>query len=98
MTLEENVLVIFGLGLSGYFMIYGWYWYIRSLKFYYRRNWDLTEDFGPTIYKADPGDEDNEASPKLKFLVFLPMFAVLGTIFFVGLTLGVLGVIPRYEP
>jgi len=62
MTLEENVLVIFGLGLSGYFMIYGWYWYIRSLKFYYRRNWDLTEDFGPTIYKADPGDEDNEAS------------------------------------
>jgi hypothetical protein len=98
MTLEEKALEISGLCLSAYFMVYGWYWYLRSIKFYYRRNWDLTEDFGPPIYKSDPGDEDNKASPRLKFLIYLPMIAVIGSIMFVVVTLGVLGVVPRYQP
>jgi hypothetical protein len=36
---------------------WSWYWYIRSIIFYYKNGFDFSEDFGPS-FSEFPDDEN----------------------------------------
>ncbi|MGO8301045.1 hypothetical protein ACC817_33520 [Rhizobium ruizarguesonis] len=71
---------------------WSWYWYIRSIIFYYKNGFDFSEDFGPK-FSEFPDDERFTAKPKEKFLVALPVFVIVTTVNLIPITLALLGII-----
>ncbi|MGY3611410.1 hypothetical protein ACWGRJ_47085, partial [Bradyrhizobium sp. Lot11] len=50
----------------GGFCGYNWYWYIRSILFYFRDGFDFSKDFGPKLQRSE--DDQDWATPREKFL------------------------------
>jgi len=69
---------------------YSWFWYVRSIIFYFKNGFDFTEEFGPKM-----GDFDNNrySTPRFKFLIGWPLFAVLNFVVALVAGLTLMGVV-----
>lgn len=74
MGIDSYELIVFILCLI-FVSVYYFYWYIRSVFFYMKNDWDFSLSYGPKIFRSDSTSNDELASPRLKFFVFLPFFA-----------------------
>lgn len=85
---EERVQLWIWFLVFGWFSAYSWYWYVRSIIFYFKNGFDFSEDFGPKMNEFDD-DDRYSAKPREKLLAAWPLFAVLSSsaALFLGLTL-----------
>ncbi|RWY68801.1 hypothetical protein EHI48_28595 [Rhizobium sp. WSM1325] len=81
-----------GLCLLGGFCAYSWYWYIRSIIFYFRNGFDFSEDFGPEMSEF-PDDDRFTTKPREKFLVAWPVFVLVTSLLLLFIVLGLMGVL-----
>lgn len=81
--------------MVGSFCAYSWYWYIRSIIFYFRNGFDFSQDFGPEMYRSDLGGDDDCVleTPRQKFLIGLPFFVVLTTFMLLPIILALMGIL-----
>lgn len=69
---------------------YSWYWYIRSIIFYFRNGFDYTEDFGPKLSEF-PDDDRFKTKPREKFLIGWPVFVVVTSFLLLFIVLALMG-------
>ncbi|MBY5807139.1 hypothetical protein HFN52_26515 [Rhizobium leguminosarum] len=82
---------------SGAICAYNWYWYIRSIIFYYKNGFDFNEDFGPKISEFEDDDRFT-ARPREKLLIVWPLFVVVSSAIFIPITLVLTGILkPCYN-
>jgi hypothetical protein len=87
---EDRIQLWIGLCAFGGFCAYSWYWYIRSIIFYYKNGFDFSEDFGPKMSEFEDDDRFT-AKPKEKFLITWPLFVAMSSLFSVLLFLALIG-------
>ncbi len=87
---EDRIQLWIGLCFVGSFCAYCWYWYIRSIIFYYKNGFDYSVDFGPSM-SSDDGDE--LSTPRQKFLLGWPFSVIVTSVLLVFVVLALIGVL-----
>ncbi|AUW46690.1 hypothetical protein CUJ84_pRLN2000145 (plasmid) [Rhizobium leguminosarum] len=81
----------------GCFCAYSWYWYIKSIIFYYKNGFDFSEDFGPKFSEFEDDDRFT-AKPREKLLIVWPLFVVVSSAILIPITLALTGILkPCYN-
>ncbi|WP_246777507.1 hypothetical protein [Rhizobium sp. BG4] len=83
------IALIFLSSFSGW----SWYWFIRSIIFYMRNDFDFSIDFGPKIYMSEIDDERYVVTPRQKLVIAWPMIVIISLGMVAGVVLALTGVL-----
>ncbi|MFW8646283.1 hypothetical protein ACOJBO_45855 [Rhizobium beringeri] len=94
---DDRIQLWIGLCFVGSFCAYSWYWYIKSIIFYYKNGFDFSEDFGPKFSEFEDDDRFT-AKPREKLLIVWPLFVVVSSAILIPITLALTGILkPCYN-